>query len=206
MKFFRPMFSLFQRIRHNHKSELLRPDLYHSAIWTIDFEYLSCRGIKYLIIDVDSTIADAHSNFIAPPAQDALKAAMDKGFINNACLVSNVMYGRRKKKRVAQMAEKLEIPFVAASFYNAKPRSSPFIKGLNILNSSVENTAVIGDQIFTDILGGNRLGMLTILIKPLGKVHWTTRVSLRRYRERKLLKKMGISLNDEYTDTVFPEE
>ena len=188
------MLKIFRRKKRSIKQNLLRPDMYHTAIWAIDFEELSRRGISYLIIDVDSTIADAHSPEMSPGAFKAIKSAMERGFIKNACLVSNVMYGRKKRERVATMARKLGIPYVAASFYNAKPRSSPFVKGLNLLNSRIEDTAVIGDQIFTDILGGNRLGMLTILIQPLGRIHWTTRVSLRRFREGRLLKKMKVCL------------
>lgn len=182
---------------------MLRPDLYYTAIWMIDFMALSQRGIDYLLIDVDSTIADHHSKTIDPRAKEVLLSALNEGYIKNACLVSNVMYGKKKKRRVASMAGELGIPFVAAPFFRAKPNVSPFLAGLEKMNANPGNTAVIGDQIFTDILGGNRLGMVTILIKPLGKIHWTTRLSLRRVRERRLLKRLGIKPGDNDKDMVL---
>jgi len=186
-----------------HKLYMFRPDLYFTAIWMIDFKALSQRGIEYLLIDVDSTIADHHSKTIDPRAKRVLLSAMDDGYIKNACLVSNIMYGRKKKRRVARMAGELGIPYVAAPFFCAKPNISPFLTGLQKINANPDNTAVIGDQIFTDVLGGNRLGMVTILIKPLGKIHWTTRISLRRAKERRLLRKLGITPIDNDKDIVF---
>lgn len=178
------------------KYENYRPKLYYSRIWMIDFEHLRSKGIKYLLIDVDSTIADHHSSLIDERAKDALLNAMKTGRIENCCLVSNVMFGRRKKRRVANMANELGIPFVAASFYHAKPGSSPFRKGLQLLDAKIKETAVIGDQMFTDILGGNKMGLFTILVRPLGRVHWTTKISLRRMREKKMIKKLGLELSD----------
>ncbi|MCD4783025.1 MAG: HAD-IIIA family hydrolase [Candidatus Eremiobacteraeota bacterium] len=182
---------------------MFRPDLYFTAIWMIDFKALSQRGIDYLLIDVDSTIADHHSKTIDPRAKEVLLEAFNEGYIKNACLVSNVMYGKRRMRRVASMAGELGIPFVGAPFFCAKPNASPFLTGLEKMNASPGNTAMIGDQIFTDILGGNRLGMLTILIKPLGKIHWTTRLLLRRARERRLLRKLGLKPDDNDKDIII---
>lgn len=178
------------------KPQLFRPDFYYTAFWNIDFKKLSKMGIDYLIIDLDSTIASAHSKVVDERVKAALEKAFDSGYIKNACLVSNIMYGKRKHKRLSDMAQGLGIPYIAAYFYRAKPRSAPFLKGLKKLNSTVKNTAVVGDQIFTDILGGNKLGMTTILLKPLGTSHWSTLISLRRLREKLLIKSMGLKLSD----------
>jgi uncharacterized protein len=175
--------------------ELLRPDKYYSAFWMIDFEGLAAEGIKYLIIDVDSTIAGAYSKHVDLRARETLEYVLKEGIMEQACLVSNTVYNR-KEPRVRAMAELLRIPYVAAGFFHQKPRALPFLKGLKIMNARPEETAVIGDQIYTDILGGNKLGMTTILIEPLGKIHWTSILILRRLRENRLLKKFGIQLDD----------
>jgi len=178
------------------KLSKFRPNLYYSAFWEIDFRELERRGIKNLIIDVDSTIAHKDSKEVDPRVRNVLRKVLESGVIKNACLVSNIMAGKHREKRVAKMAGKLNIPYVAARFYHRKPGSKPFIKGLEYMNATPGETAVIGDQIFTDILGGNRLGMLTILVKPLGSVHWSTVLFLRRFREKLLLKKMNKKLDD----------
>lgn len=173
-----------------------RPDLYYSAFWKIDFEELAARGIRNLIIDVDSTIALQTSYHVDPLAAKTLRYVLETGLIEKACLVSNTMAGKRKEKRLEMMAQQFGIPFVAANFFHRKPNPKPFLKGLEYMDANPEETAVIGDQIFTDIQGGNRLGMFTILVKPLGPVHWTTVVLFRRFRERRILKKLGIELCD----------
>lgn len=179
-----------------NKIDKFRPDYYYSAFWKIDFRELTGRGIKNLIIDVDSTIAHNDSGEVEIRAKETLKNLMKEGIIEKACLVSNTMAGKRKEERVARMAMELDIPYVAAKFFHSKPHRRPFLMGLEFMNATAEETAVIGDQIFTDVLGGNRLGMVTILVQPLGKVHWSTIYSLRRYREKILLKKMKKELDD----------
>jgi uncharacterized protein len=175
--------------------ELLRPDKYYSAFWMIDFEKLAAEGIRYLIIDVDSTIAGAYSKHVDPRAKETLEYILKEGIMEQACLVSNTVYNR-KEPRVRAMAELMKIPYVAAGFFHQKPRALPFLKGLKMMEAKPEETAVIGDQIYTDILGGNKLGMTTILLEPLGKVHWTSILILRRLRESRILRKLGIKLDD----------
>ena len=182
--------------KRQKKLDKYRPDFYYSAFWNIDFNELSERGIKNLIIDVDSTIAHNDSGEIEPRVKDILKKVLDDGTIERACLVSNTMAGKRKEERVARMARELDIPYVAAKFFFRKPNKKPFLMGLEYMNAQPGETAVIGDQIFTDVLGGNRLGMMTVLVKPLGKVHWSTIYTLRRFRERLLLRKMKKELDD----------
>lgn len=178
------------------KIDRFRPDYYYSAFWKIDFRELSKRGIKNLIIDVDSTIAHNDSGEVESQAGDVLREIINKGIIEKACLVSNTIAGRRKEERVARMARELDIPYVAAKLFHSKPHKKPFLMGLEFMNAVPEETAVIGDQIFTDVLGGNRLGMITVLVQPLGKVHWSTVYSLRRFREKILLRKMKKELDN----------
>lgn len=75
------------------------------------------------------------------------------------CLVSNA-----KVSRARQMGRKLSLPVIAPAL---KPMHGPFKQGLRCLGLSAEEVAVIGDQIFTDVLGGNRMGMYTILVDPI---------------------------------------
>ncbi|MFP4497039.1 MAG: YqeG family HAD IIIA-type phosphatase [Vulcanimicrobiota bacterium] len=176
--------------------DVLKPDLYYSAVWNVDFELLAEKGIKNVLIDVDSTIADAYSDEIFPRAERIIIETRKKGIIKNFCLVSNTITGKKKNKRLASMGHKLKTPFVGAQFYRAKPHKGPFLKGLKLLGGVAKNTAMIGDQIFTDIKGANKLGLLSVLVKPQGKIHWTTIISFRRLREKRLLKKFGLKVMD----------
>jgi HAD superfamily phosphatase (TIGR01668 family) len=71
-----------------------------------------------------------------------------------------------------------QIPSVTRAI---KPRKSPFRRAMKMLGMTPGETAVVGDQIFTDILGGNRLGLYTILVVPMpGKEYWATELINRR--------------------------
>ena len=75
-------------------------------------------------------------------------------------------------EKVKNVADKLEIPF---ENFAKKPLKQGFIKVQKKLKEKPENIAVVGDQIFTDVIGGNRCKMFTILVEPIdNKEYWYT--------------------------------
>ena len=96
------------------------------------------------------------------------------------CIVSN----SNNKEKVEKVAEKLDIPYI---YFAKKPFKSGFIKAKKILNLNVEQIGVVGDQILTDVIGANRMGMFSILVKPIEeKDIWITRI--KRPLENKIIK------------------
>ena len=168
------------------------PDLYYNSIWEIDFNRLKEKGISNLIIDVDNTIAIKGELAPVNEARQVLKKLLEDRNNWNICLVSNIVMGKKREDRVKKIAESLKVPYVAAWLFEMKPGPKPFLKALEILGSTAENTAVIGDQMFTDVVGGNRLGLFTVMVKPLGPDHWLTTMSGKRKIENHILKKTGI--------------
>jgi HAD superfamily phosphatase (TIGR01668 family) len=67
---------------------------------------------------------------------------------------------------VEKVAEVLEIPFISRA---VKPRRSAFLRAVSLLSVKPHEAVVIGDQIFTDIMGGNRAGLFTILVEPIAR-------------------------------------
>jgi len=114
-------------------------------------------GIKGIIIDIDNTLTEWHSPILPEGAAAWLEQAVRVGI--RLCFVSN-----NSAKRARDVADKAGIPFVAKA---QKPRRRSFKKAMEIMGTIPGQTAVIGDQLFTDILGGNRMGMLTILVTPI---------------------------------------
>jgi HAD superfamily phosphatase (TIGR01668 family) len=135
------------------------PDLFIDTIYEIDVDTLKKRGIKGLIIDIDNTLT-AHNK---PEADKTLiewiEQVKSQGL--RICLVSNNSEGR---VMIFNKALNLD------AIYRAnKPSKKPFIKAMGYLGTKPQETAVIGDQIFTDIWGGNRLNMFTILVIPISQ-------------------------------------
>jgi hypothetical protein len=156
------------------------PDYYYDSIYEIPYPKLTEKGIKGLVFDIDNTLA-AHSDKRPPIKVVALvKRLLNSGF--RVSLVSN-----NSAKRVRIFNE---------SFDNALPTAhfaiKPFSRGLKRVMAEMgcvpNETAVIGDQLFTDIWGGNRIGAITILVKPLTLQDVLT-VRIKRGLERKVLAK-----------------
>ncbi len=155
---------------------LFSPDLYHTSVLAIDLEALSARGVRYLLMDLDNTLLPRDGSGIAPEVQAWVSALPDHGF--TACLVSNNWHGH-----VQGVAADIGLPIAAKAL---KPLPHAFRTGLARLNAAPAETAVVGDQLFTDVLGGNLLGMTTILVRPLSASDLPHTLLL-RHLERRLL-------------------
>lgn len=149
---------------------LLKPIEYVDTILKIDFENIKEKGYENYILDIDNTVAKKKSD-IDPEICKRILEAKEKGYIKNICLVSNlVIKNDKRKERAEHIARQLGgIKLICAYGLKSKPFNASFIEAMKAMKAETENTVVIGDQIFTDILGANRLGLYSILVKPLGK-------------------------------------
>ena len=121
----------------------------------IDFQSLRAKGIKALILDIDDTLLPRTVNDITPQIFEWVVARKEEGF--RLCLTSN----SRHPLRVKYIGESLRLPAMHLSF---KPLPFAFWKSLAILHARPEETAMIGDQLFMDILGANLLKIHSILV------------------------------------------
>ncbi|MCS6861210.1 MAG: YqeG family HAD IIIA-type phosphatase [Abditibacteriales bacterium] len=136
----------------------LCPKCYVPSVMAIDPQVLWRKGIRGILIDLDNTLVPWHGTEVLEGVRQWISEVKACGL--QVCVVSNATSGRR----VAKMSEWLGLPNIPRSF---KPRRWGFRRGLQILGLKPHEVAVVGDQVFTDILGGNRLGAFTILVQPL---------------------------------------
>ncbi|MGB9887029.1 MAG: YqeG family HAD IIIA-type phosphatase [Moorellales bacterium] len=148
----------------------LQPDLQVERLVEVPLESLWRRGIRALIVDLDNTVTFWNSPVVPEDARAWFRSAREQGF--GLCLSSNNVY-----TRAAGIARSLGVPVVCSA---GKPRRRAFRQMLAVLGSRPEETAVIGDQIFTDVLGGKRLGLFTVLVRPLGPQEFVVTRLLRR--------------------------
>lgn len=137
---------------------ILRPDFQYESLQDIPVEILQEYGIKGLLLDLDNTVAPWNDNTLSAEVINWFAKIKTSGIV--ACIVSN----NRLPERVAAVADVLEILYV---YKAAKPSRKAFEKGIKTLEMKAEEVAVVGDQIFTDILGGNMMGLKTILVTPI---------------------------------------
>lgn len=137
----------------------IKPKLIAGALEEIGLPELWRKGIRGLIIDVDNTISPWRQSIVTPEADVFIKEALKCGY--KVSIMSNSSY-----KRTKEIADSFGVIFIAPAY---KPSKYAYERVLSILGLKQEEVAVIGDQIFTDILGGNRMGCYTILVPPLFK-------------------------------------
>lgn len=165
---------------------MLCPKYYVPSVVAIDPQALRRKGIRGILIDLDNTLVPWHGTEVFEDVRQWLSKVKECGL--QLCIVSNAASSRR----VAKMSEWLGLPNIPRSF---KPRRRGFRRGLQIMGLRPHEVAVIGDQVFTDVLGGNRLGAFTILVKPLSHrdfistkfVRLIERIVLRWMQRRSLL-------------------
>jgi len=157
----------------------LVPDLICESVFTIDLKRLKQENIRGLLVDIDNTLVPWGKPEIEEAFVAWVRRVKEEGF--KICLVSNA-----KKERAQNIATLLGIPAVGLAL---KPLGRSFRRGMNLLGLAAHEVAVIGDQLFTDVLGGNRLGIRTILINPISKNELDSTKFMRRL-ETKILQKM----------------
>lgn len=138
------------------------PDLYVESIYEIDLQQLAARGVKGIITDLDNTLVAWDTPQATPTLVDWLDDLKRRGL--QVCIVSN-----NKATRVNEFARPLGIP---AIYQARKPSTAAFQQAMKQMGTLPTETVVIGDQVFTDVLGGNRMGLYTILVVPISDKEW----------------------------------
>lgn len=152
------------------------PRLFVEDVSSIDLGKLQSLGIRGLIVDLDNTLVAWSAYEVPSEISEWVKRAKDFGF--SICIVSNAL-----EDRVAYFSRLFAIPGISRA---QKPRRGAFRAALEALGLRKEEVAVIGDQVFTDVWGGNRLGLYTILVRPVSPREFFT-TKLGRILERWIL-------------------
>ncbi len=149
------------------------PNLILKDVTCIDIELLKKYNIKALILDVDNTLTTHGSQNIEKKISDWLSFIKSQEI--KLMIVSNNTHDRIKP-----FADRLRLDFVAMG---CKPLTYGFTRAQKLFNLKSKEIAVVGDQIYTDIIGGNLKGFFTILVTPF-KLEDTTLFKVKRKLEK----------------------
>lgn len=128
------------------------------SIYALDLDALHAGGIRVLFADLDNTLARYSEH--AP--SEELRAWAQNVEAHGIRLF--VLSNSRKATRADVFCKALDIPYLK---HAGKPKRSGFQKAMALCGAPAGECAIVGDQIFTDILGGNRSGVYSILVHPL---------------------------------------
>ena len=161
---------------------ILMPSDMVQSVTNIDLDDLAARGIRGILLDFDNTLLAWSQDRVSAKVKSWVKHATERGF--RLCIVSNA-----PDQRLMSQAKRLQIPFVSQAM---KPTGKGINRAIELLGLNKDQVTMVGDQMFTDVLAGNRQGLFTILVKPiyLREQWWMKFV---RHLETRLQTLMGLA-------------
>lgn len=163
-----------------------KPDIYTKNIFSIDYDKLKELGVKYLVYDLDNTLGYIDQEEIGPK---------EKRFINDLAKEFTIIIASNNshKQRVEKFAKGLNCEYI---YRTLKPTRKlyDFIKKKT---KNMSEVCVIGDQVVTDIIAGNRFGMVSVLIDPMAEKDLKI-TGLNRKIEKHLMKRISLKRGEYY--------
>lgn len=166
------------------------PDMYQKSIYHIDYDKLKEDGIKCLMFDLDNTCIPFKEKEPNKKLKDLFETLKDMEF-------KVILYSNATKKRLTPFKNGLGVDCSASS---RKPNVKKLLRVIKLLGFELADVVLIGDQLYTDILCGNRVGIKTILVNPMSKDDLLF-TKLFRFLEKgkfKKMEKMGILKKGKY--------
>lgn len=155
------------------------PDKYYKSIYDINYKDLKKSGIKCLIFDIRNTLVPETTGKPTRKLKDLMEDLKDMHF--KVVLMSN-----NRKKEVAPFKEELCLD---ACFLALKPMKRKYKKIMRIYDYKENDIACIGDQLFFDIYGANKMRLTSILVNPISTEEYAV-TKINRKIENMIIKKL----------------
>ncbi len=139
------------------KGGWLRPTSFANRINDISFEVLQKDGIVGIIVDLDNTLVGYRIKAPEQAVTQWVRDAAQRGF-------KVVMVTNNATSWARNIALHLNIPCIPNA---RKPSPRGFLRAMRLIETDRRSTVVIGDQLFTDVLGAKLFGMKVILTEPI---------------------------------------
>lgn len=165
--------------------KIFYPKMHVRTVQAIDLSRLQAIGISNLIVDLDETLRKRNSEDIPEASVKWIEEVKRRGF--NVCITSNNPFGWKNRK----IKETFKVP---VSLLALKPLPVAYRHAMRLLGSKPSNTALIGDQLFTDIVGANILGIYSILVDPITGAEKGIFRRIMRWLEQKVFPRVNLKL------------
>ncbi len=135
----------------------LIPDIHCASVLDVDPQALAESGVRGVLLDLDNTLLARGSSKLAPEVIAWVSSLRENDL--KVAIVSNT-----NNDRCARIAGELGVPLVRNAF---KPFKRGLVRACAMLGIACKDAVMIGDQCYTDILGANCTGMISIMVDAL---------------------------------------
>lgn len=157
------------------------------SVLCVDPNELVARGKRLLLLDVDNTLVGWKGREVPPDVARWVRAVLQAGL--DVCVVSNT----KRPRRLKELCSSLGVPFIRDRF---KPSRRMFLQAMERYGASPDESIMVGDQLFTDVLGARRAGIEAI---------WVRQVSEREFFGTKI-SRMGERVLRHWLDRALEED
>lgn len=161
----------------------MKADLKADSIYSIDFDALRRKGIRAILFDIDNTLEEYATKKPGQKSIAYLKQLGELGF--QIGILSNASH--KRAERFLSGFPQQDYPKIFMISKAGKPLKNSFRKLIREMGVRPDETAMVGDQLYTDIWGGNRSGCYTVLVKPINERIEPAFVRFKRRIERPFL-------------------
>lgn len=172
-----------RRRRRHSKSHGFVPDYFATSVQTIDYDELRRHGVRYIALDVDQTLTHNRAVVLDEAVAKLLNGKVRDGVIEGIFIASN------SRRNLDEIAKNVNAGRVRATRFIRKPGRQYYKRLLRQAKCAPHEIAMIGDRLFTDVLGGNRAGLVTVMVDPHGPDMWIDRLTRMRTIEKRYLKR-----------------
>lgn len=170
-----------ERLRGHGPMRLLTPCLHLPTIYDLPGAWLKDRLIQAVITDLDNTLVPWRDYRVAGELTEWFASLHADGF--RTVILTNA----RPSPTIQRLGEELGTDLILGA---RKPIQRFFREALDRVGARPGETCVVGDQVFTDILGGNLMGCYTVLVDRIGRREFIG-TRFMRVLERMVLRSLG---------------
>lgn len=151
------------------------PYAYAESVHTIDYEKLYQLGYRGIIFDIDNTLAH-HGEDPEKDVEELFPVIHDIGF-------KTVLLSNNNEARIKSFLKNIDSLYIPEA---DKPETKNYLKAASMMNTGIDQTIYIGDQVFIDIYGANKCNMASILVKYMRYPN-EKKIGIRRHLEKVIL-------------------
>ncbi len=157
---------------------LFKPHFRLKRITDIDVDFLKVNNIKALLLDVDNTMSTHHGTVLVDGLSEWIEYMLSSG-------IKLIVLSNSKEQRVKPFAKRIGLDYISLGL---KPLPFGYIRAMKRLCVKCQETAIVGDQLFTDSLGAHLTGVKSIILEPIQPEPMLS-FKIRRYFEKILYKR-----------------